>query len=106
KFAFPTVLAFWIAYTLTRLNRFSISTFTWAVLFSPTLKIFINDASTFFCEGERRAVMVRGAVPNVFAGARLKPAALIHVAVRWSAEDNRSSYSPGVVRACPERLGR
>src|SRR5207249_12016116 len=106
KFALPTVFALKPARTVTRLNRFSISTFTIAVLLSPTLKIFIKDASTFFCVGERSAVIVRGAVPKVNGGAEVKPAGLIQVAVRWSAEASRSLSSLGVARGSLEGLGR
>ena len=105
KFVLPTVFAP-VTSALTRLNKFSISIFTNAVLPSPSLKVFINDASTFFCVGDRTAVIVRGAVPKVFADARVNPVALIQVFVGWSADANRSSYSPVVARVCPERFGR
>ena len=80
KFELPNVLAPWSARTFTRLNRFSISILICA-FWVPKRRFLMNTASTLYCGGVRRSVIVRGALPKVLAGAVVNAAGLIQVAV-------------------------
>src|SRR5262245_6065377 len=80
KFELFTLLPPCSVRTLTRLNRFSVSIFSCAVLEPPRRKFLMNDASTLRWLAERASVIVRGAVPKVDAVGTENAAGLTHVA--------------------------
>src|SRR6476619_7043178 len=75
------VLLPWRARTFGRLNRLSISIFTWALREPPRRKYLMNDASTFAWPGVRRSVIVRGVLPKLPKVTSEKAAGLIQVAL-------------------------
>src|SRR2546427_12916337 len=100
KLELPNVLLPWSARTFTRLNRFSISILTCALLL-PKRRFLMNTASTLYCGGVRTSVIVRGALPQVNAGAAVNAGGLLQVGVGGSAGAGAGSELPGVPRSAP-----